>query len=182
MTETASTADAVPPGYQRVGDNRIRELVGRGLEEFVVGQIIEHRPARTVTETDHVLTLALTGNGAPVHSDLRFCEQMGRERPLVCGVVTLGIVLGATVRSTSGLTSGNLALDGLRLEHPVHVGDTLRAETEILAARLSNSRPQHGVVTCRTDGYNQHDQRVITFTRVFLVPADASQVRDAAGY
>ena len=97
-------------------------------------------------------------------------------------MVTLGIVLGATVRSTSGLTAANLALDGLRLENPVHVGDTLRAETEILTARHSRSRPEHGVVTCRTNGYNQHDQRVITFTRAFLVPADATQVRDATDY
>ncbi|WP_395108334.1 MaoC family dehydratase [Actinomadura sp. SCN-SB] len=173
---------AVPPGYRAIGDRRLREVVGRGLEEFVVGQIIEHRPARTVTETDHLLTLALTANPAPVHSDIRFCEQTGRDRPLVCGMVTLGIVLGATVRSTSGLTTANLALDGLRLENPVHVGDTLRAETEILTARRSRNRPEHGVVTCRINGYNQRDQRVITFTRVFLVPADAIQVRDATGY
>ncbi|MGH2456492.1 MAG: MaoC family dehydratase [Candidatus Limnocylindria bacterium] len=172
----------VPQGYRRVGENRIRENVGFGLSDFVVGQVIEHRPARTVTETDHVLTLALTGNPAPVHSDTQFCEQTSRDRPLVCGIVSLGIVLGATVRATSGLTTANLALDELRLENPVYVGDTLRAETEILTTRPSQSRPECGVVTCRTTGYNQHDQRVITFTRTFLVPADARQVRDTTGY
>lgn len=172
----------IPHGYRPVGENRIRENVGFGLEDFVVGQVIEHRPARTVTETDHVMTLALTSNPAPIHSDAQFCERTGRDRPLVCGMVTLGIVLGATVRSTSGLTTGNLAMDALRLEHPVHVGDTLRAETEIVEARRSKSRPQHGIVTCRINGYNQHDQRVITFTRTFLVPADASTVRDATDY
>ncbi|HEX6467874.1 MAG TPA: MaoC family dehydratase [Streptosporangiaceae bacterium] len=174
--------DSFLSGYRIVGDNRIRELVGHGLTEFVVGQIIEHRPARTVTETDHLLSLALTGNPAPVHSDLRFCAATGRDRPLVCGMVTLGIVLGATVRSTSGLTIGNLALDELRLERPVHIADTLRAETEILTARRSRSRPEQGVVTCRTSGYNQHDERVITFTRAFLVPADADRVRDSTDY
>jgi itaconyl-CoA hydratase len=175
-------SSTIPQGYRPVGENRVREIVGRGLNDFVVGQVIEHRPARTVTETDHVMTLALTGNPAPVHSDTEFCERTGRDRPLVCGMVTLGIVLGATVRSTSGLTTGNLSVDGLRLEHPVHVGDTLRAQTEILTARPSKSRPEYGVVTCRIDGYNQHGQRVITFTRAFLVPADAGQVRDATDY
>ncbi|WP_083983187.1 MaoC family dehydratase [Actinomadura hibisca] len=179
---TTGPDEPVPPGYRAVGDHRVRELVGRGLDEFVIGQIIEHRPARTVTETDHLLTLALTGNPAPVHSDLEFCAATGRDRPLVCGMVTLGIVLGATVRSTSGLTTANLALDALRLEHPVHVGDTLRAETQILAARRSTSRPEHGVITCRVNGYNQHHQRVITFTRAFLVPADADPVRATTGY
>lgn len=172
----------VPQGYRLVGENRFRELVGRGLDEFAADQVIEHRPARTVTDSDHILTLALTGNPAPVHSDAQFCERTGRERPLVCGIVTLGIVVGASVRSTSGLTTANLALDDVRFEHPVHVGDTLRAETEILTCRPSQSRPEHGVVTCRTVAHNQHDQRVITFTRTFLVPADAGAVRDATDY
>lgn len=171
-------------GYRAVGEGRLREVVGRGLEEFgaLVGQTIEHRPARTVTETDHAMTLALTGNVAPVHGDAQFCERIGRERPLVCGVVTLGLVVGASVRSTSGLTTANLALDNVRFEQPVHVGDTLRAETEILSARPSASRPGQGVVTCRTTAFNQFDQRVITLTRAFLVPADASAVRTATAY
>jgi len=175
-------SSVIPQGYRLVGENRIRENIGLGLTDFVVGQVIEHRPARTVTETDHTLMLFLTGNPAPVHSDTQFCERSGRDRPLVCGTVTLGIVLGATVRTISGLTTASLALDELRLTNPVHVGDTLCAETEILTARPSTSRPDCGIVTCRTTGYNQHDQQVITFTRTFLVPADARQVRDLTDY
>ncbi|KNE83323.1 MaoC family dehydratase [Streptomyces xinghaiensis] len=179
MTETTAAQ-----GYQVVGEGRLREVVGRGLEEFgaLVGQTIEHRPARTVTDTDHAMTLGLTGNVAPVHSDAEFCARTGRERPLVCGVVTLGLVIGASVRSTSGLTTANLALDDVRFEQPVHVGDTLRAETEILSARPSASRPDQGVVTVRTTAFNQFDRRVITLTRAFLVPADATAVRTATGY
>lgn len=172
----------LPLGYRVVGENRVREVVGLGLAEFVVGQVIEHRPARTVTETDHVQILALTGNGAPVHSDVEFCRATGRDRVLVCGILTMNLVLGATVRSTSGLTTSNLALDEVRFEHPVHVGDTLRAESTVLAARRSASRLADGVVTCRIAGYNQHGQRVFSCTRTFLVPADASIVRDATGY
>ncbi|MDX3233062.1 MaoC family dehydratase [Streptomyces sp. ME19-01-6] len=150
------TGTTVVQGYRSVGEGRLREVVGRGLEEFgaLVGQIIEHRPARTVTDTDHAMTLALTGNVAPVHSDAQFCERSGRERPLVCGVVTLGLAIGASVRSTSGLTTANLALDDVRFEQPVHVGDTLRAETEILSARPSASCPGQGVVMCRTTAFN----------------------------
>ncbi|MGW5679612.1 MaoC family dehydratase [Streptomyces sp. NPDC003860] len=173
---------STPPGYRLVGTNRVRENVGLGLDDFIVGQVIEHRPARTVTETDHTLMLALTSNPAPIHSDTEFCHATGRKQVLVCGMMTLGIVLGATVRATSGLTAGNLSVDELRLEHPVHVGDTLRAETEIVAARRSRSRPEHGIVTCRISGFNQRDERVIVFTRVFLVPADATTVRDSTAY
>ena len=134
-----------------------------------------------MTETDHLLTLALSGNPAPVHSDAQFCDRTGRGQVLVCATVTLGIVLGATVRATSALTTASLALDELRLPHPVHVGDTLRAETEILAVRRSRSRSDHAILTCRVTGYNQHEQQVITFTRTFLIPADPT-IRDTTDY
>jgi itaconyl-CoA hydratase len=101
---------------------------------------------------------------------------------LVCGMVTLQIVMGASVRSTSGLTTANLALDELRMEHPVYVGDTLYAQTEITEARQSQSRPEHGIVTTKISGFNQHGKRVIVFRRTFLVPADAPSVRDATNY
>lgn len=172
----------VPAGYRRVAEKRIREVVGHGLEDFVPGQVIEHRPARTVIETEHVQILALMGNPAPVHSDIEFCKSTGRDRVLVCGLLTQNIVLGLTVRSTSGLTTGNLALDEVRFEHPVYVGDTLRAQSEILAARRCTSRPDDGVVTCRVEGYNQHDQRVFRCTRTFFVPVDGHAVREATGY
>jgi itaconyl-CoA hydratase len=177
-----SPMSSTPQGYRPVGENRVREIVGRGLADFTVGEVIEHRPARTVSDMDRSMVLALTGNPAPVHSDTEYCARTGREELLVCGVTTLGIVIGATVRSTSGLTSANLALDEVKFTSPVHVGDTLGAETEVLKARRSASRPDQGVVTCRTTAFNQHGEQVITFTRTFLVPADATSVRDAADY
>jgi hypothetical protein len=82
------------------------------VRRLVVGLIIEHRPARTVTETDHVLTLALTGNPAPVHSDLRFCVQSGRDRPLVLPDPHRGV---PTNRSTAHLdAAARSAPGGLR--------------------------------------------------------------------
>ncbi|MFE9446356.1 hypothetical protein ACFYO2_47455 [Streptomyces sp. NPDC006602] len=90
--------------------------------------------------------------------------------------------MGASVRSISGLTTANLALDELRLEHPVFVGDTLYAQTEITEARQSRSRPEYDVVTCKISGFNQDRQRVIVFQRTFFVPADAPAVRDTTNY
>ncbi|WP_043663255.1 MaoC family dehydratase [Streptomyces xylophagus] len=175
---------SVPQGFHRISENRNRESVGLGLEDFanIVGTVIEHRPARTVTETEHVQILALTGNEAPVHSDVEFCNRTGRDQVLVCGILTMNIVLGLTVRTTSALTTANLGLDEVRFEQPVHVGDTLRAQSEVLTARRSKTRPEYGIVTCRISGYNQHDQRVFTCTRTFLVPADANVVRDTTNY
>jgi itaconyl-CoA hydratase len=173
---------SVPAGFRPVEGGRIREVVGLGLAGLVPGLVIEHRPARTVTEAEHVQVLALMGNEAPIHSDTEYCRRTGHPQVLVCGMLTLNIVLGMTVRSTSGMTTGNLALDEVRWEKPVHVGDTLSARSTVLSARRSNSRSDQGIVTCRVDGFNQHGDRVVTGTRTFFVPADPDVVRDATGY
>ncbi|MFJ5229356.1 MaoC family dehydratase [Kitasatospora sp. NPDC088391] len=173
---------SLPAGFRRVEGVRIREVVGLGLDDLVPGLAIEHRPARTVTEAEHVQVLALMGNEAPVHSDTEYCRRTGHLCVLVCGMLTLNIVLGMTVRTTSGMTAGNLALDEVRWKAPVHVGDTLSARSTVLTARRSNSRPDLGIVTCRVDGFNQRGEVVVTGTRTFFVPADPAAHRDTTGY
>jgi itaconyl-CoA hydratase len=64
----------------------------------------------------------------------------------------------------------NLGWREVRLPAPVFAGDTLRAETEILSKRESQSRPGQGIVTVRTRGLNQRDEVVIEFERSILVP------------
>lgn len=177
-----AVSSELPQGYRRVAEERIRENVGFGYDDFVIGMIIEHRPGRTVTETDNVLMATLTGNAAPIHTDAHYSRQTEWARILVCSGVTLTIVAGMTVRSTSGLTVGNLGLDNVRFENPVFIGDTLYAETEILARRRSQSRPENGIVTCRTTGVNQDGEPVVRFTRTFLVPTDPESIRAATQY
>ncbi|WP_455351336.1 MaoC family dehydratase [Streptomyces sp. SYSU K217416] len=172
----------LPQGYRLIAEGRIRENVGLGYGDLAVGMVIEHRPGRTVTEFDNLMGTALTGNAAPVHTDAHFSSNTEWGRILVCGGVTLNLLAGMTVRSTSGLTVANLGLDGVRFEAPVFVGDTLYAESEILARRLSKSRPENGIVTCRTSGRNQAGTRVLLFTRTFLVPTDPETVRAATNY
>jgi acyl dehydratase len=55
------------------------------------------------------------------------------------------------------------------LPHPVFEGNTIYSQSEVLEARESRSRPEVGVVTVRTTGYNQDGVVVITFKRTLLV-------------
>ncbi|MFB6617695.1 MaoC family dehydratase [Streptomyces sp. NPDC056367] len=172
----------LPPGYRRIEPERIRENVGLAYDDLTPGLVIEHRPGRTVTETDNLLGTALTGNVAPIHTDAHYSSQTRWGRILICGGVTLNFVAGMSVRSISGLTSANLALDRVRFQAPVHVGDTLYAQTKILTRRHSDSQPGNGLITCHTTGHNQDGTCVLTFTRTFLIPLDADAVRNAAHY
>ncbi|MGW3668555.1 MaoC family dehydratase [Streptomyces sp. NPDC005141] len=175
-------ADPLPQGYRRLAGNRIRENIGLGYRDLTPGLTIEHRPGRTVTETDNLLGTALAGNSAPIHTDAHYSAHTEWGRILVCGGVTLNLVAGMTVRSTSGLTLANLALTDVAFTAPVFIGDTLYATTEVLHRRHSASRPGSGLITCRTEGHNQDDTPVLAFTRTFLVPTDPDAVRDATNY
>lgn len=45
-----------------LGNNRFRESFGRYFEEFEVGHVYEHRPGRTITESDNTWFTLLTMN------------------------------------------------------------------------------------------------------------------------
>ncbi|MEV6048691.1 MaoC family dehydratase [Streptomyces xanthochromogenes] len=175
-------AAPLPHGYREIKEDRLRENVGLTYGELAPGLVIEHRPGRTVTELDNLLGAALSGNVAPIHTDAHYSSRTQWGRILVCSGVTLNLVAGMTVRSVSGLTTANLAVDHVHFTAPVHIGDTLYAETKILTRRTSGSRPDTGVITCHTTAHNQDSNAVLSFTRTFLIPLDADTARDTTNY
>jgi len=52
---------------------------------------------------------------------------------------------------------------------PVYEGDTIYSRSKVLALRESNSRPNLGLVTVATEGYNQDGTIVLTYRRTFMV-------------
>lgn len=59
---------------------------------------------------------------------------------------------------------GGKGIDELRWLRPVHPGDTLRIEVEVLEKRVSESRPAIGHVRTKLVGYNQDEEAVIEWT------------------
>ena len=64
----------------------------------------------------------------------------------------------------------NLGWKEIALVAPVFPGDTLYAESQVVAKRESKSRPDAGIVTVKTTGRNQHRVDVCLFERSMLVP------------
>jgi itaconyl-CoA hydratase len=83
--------------------------------------------------------------------------------------LTLSLVTGLSVPDTSENGAANLGWKDVRLPAPVFVGDTLWAESEVLALRESETRPAVGIVEIRTRGINQRGETVIEFRRTFMV-------------
>jgi itaconyl-CoA hydratase len=143
--------------------------VSRTFEELEVGAVYRSRHGRTVLEADNVWFTLLTMNTNPIHFDAEYAATTEWERPLVDSTFTLALVTGLTVPDVSE-HGVNLGWDEVRLLKPVFAGDTIRAETEVLSKRESQSRPDSGIVRVRTRGLNQRDEVVISFERAIMLP------------
>lgn len=155
--------------HRYISEQRYRERIGPSYNELEVGDIYEHRPGRTITESDCVLGSLIFMNPHPIHIDADYAGRTGFARLLVNSSITLGIVSGMTVRSTSGQGIANLGWDRVRLRSPVFVGDTLYAQSRIAGKRPSASRPGEAVVTIEVTAKNQRDEIVLTYERSFLM-------------
>ncbi|MEW4467799.1 MaoC family dehydratase [Parasphingorhabdus sp. JC815] len=156
-------------GVIEVSPGRFRETFGRYFEDFEVGHIYEHRPGRTITDTDNVHFTLLTMNTHPAHFDYEFAKKTEFEKPLICSPLTVALMVGMSVSDTSQKAVANLGWDKIKMTKPMFPGDTLYAESEVLEKRESSSRPEQGIVTIKTIGKNQHDDIVCTFERTMLI-------------
>ena len=142
---------------------------GRFFEDFAVGDVYVHRLGRTVLDVDNSWFTLLTQNTAPIHFDRHYAAGTEFGRPLVDSTFTLALVTGQSVADVSQNVMANLGWDEVRLPAPVYEGDTIYSESEVLETRPSRSRPEVGIVTVRTTGYNQDGVVVITFSRTIMV-------------
>ena len=118
-------------------DDRPR-IVQRGLyaEELQIGAVYAHRPGRTLTEADNVLFTTMTMNPQALHLDAAWAETTEFGQRLVNSMLTLATVVGASVAQlTQGTLVANLGFSEISFPRPLHHGDTLYSETEILSVR-----------------------------------------------
>ena len=141
---------------------------GRAFEDFAVGQVLRHPLGRTISAADNAWTTLIAVNTNPIHFDAHYASQTEFKKPLVNSPLTLAIVTGLSVADISRYAV-NLGWDEVRMPNPVFEGDTIYAQTEVLSARESKSRPHQGIVEVKTTGFNQDGTVVMTFRRSVLV-------------
>ena len=143
-------------------------MSGRCYEDFEVGEILRHPLGRTISATDNTWFTLLTVNSNPIHFDAHYASQTEFGRPLVNSTLTLAVVTGLSVAEISQYAV-NLGWDEVRMPAPVFEGDTIYAQTEVLARRESKSRPNMGLVEVRSTGFKQDGTVVMEFRRTILV-------------
>jgi acyl dehydratase len=167
---------------RQVAEKRYRESYGRYFEDFEIGAVYEHRPGRTITESDNIQFSLLTMNHHPLHCDAAYAAKSEFSRPLVNSALTLAIVVGMSVADVSQKAIANLGWQEIKLFAPVFPGDTVYAESEVLEMRPSRTRPSEGIVTVRTTGRKADGTIFMSFVRSVLIPRRGHGIEEAAGY
>ncbi len=142
---------------------------GNRYEDFTVGRVFKHHWGRTITESDSVLFTTLTLGYNPIYFNADYAQAHGHGRLVVNPLLVFNTVFGLTVEDLSEGGGPFLGVDALSYPKPVYVGDTVYAESEVISARETESRPEYGIVTWHTIGRNQDDETIIDYTRTNLV-------------
>ncbi|HKT76608.1 MAG TPA: MaoC family dehydratase [Sphingobium sp.] len=151
-------------------------MAGRHFDEWQLGDRLAHDIRRTVTETDNLLFSTMTHNPQPLHIDAEAARASEFGQILVNGTFTFALMVGLSVADTTlGTLVANLGYDKLVMPKPVFIGDTLRATSEVVELRASQSRPGAGIVTFRHELLNQRDELVCQCLRSALLSRKAAQ-------
>ena len=142
----------------------------RYLEDLVVGETASFGACPVTRE--EVIAFAARYDPQPFHLSDEAAARTQFGRLAASGWHTAAMTMSMLVahwqaHPQAGL--GSPGLDELRWLRPVHPGDTLRCETELLDKRASATRPGLGITKARTTVFNQHDQPVMTFVANGLI-------------
>jgi acyl dehydratase len=153
---------------------------GRVFEDFEPGDVYRHWPGKTITEYDDHLFCLITMNHHPLHMDAWYAENETQfKKNVVVGNLVYSVVLGMSVPDVSGSAVANLEVEELKHQKPTFHGDTIYAETKVLDKKESSSKPDRGIVTVETRGFNQRGEEVCYFRRkVMVYKRDAVPARE----
>ena len=143
---------------------------GRLLDDFVVSDTYHHPWEVTIDDGMLAMFAASFLDPNPLYSSRRFARELGFKDRVVHPLVMLNLGLSFTVHDISEQAIAHLAYIDLRFPNPAYSGDTVSVYSEILGLRVSESKPDRGVVHLRTTGVNQDGEVVVTFERKALIP------------
>jgi acyl dehydratase len=145
------------------------EAKGHAFEDFEVGGVFPHHWGRTLTESDATLFATVTLSYSPLYTNREAALALGHPTTPVHPMLVLSTVVGLSVEDLSEAGGPFLGMEDVAFHHPVYPGDTLTATSEVVAVRDSGSRPDFGIVTWHTRGFDAGGRCVVEYHRSNLV-------------
>jgi acyl dehydratase len=107
----------------------------------------------------------------PFHLDDAAARRSIFGRIAASGWHTASLSMRLLVDGEMAIAGGLIGLGGeITWPRATYPGDTLHVESEVLAIRVSESKPDRGIVTVRNQTLNQHDEPVQIVVVKMLVP------------
>jgi itaconyl-CoA hydratase len=152
-------------------EQRTKKLTkGNFYEDFSIGQVFEHHWGRTINEGDNSLFSAATMSYNPMYFNAEYARAHGHPGIVVNPMLVFLTVFGLSVEDLSEVGGLFLGVEDLTFHRSVYPSDTLYARSTVLEKRESASRPDSGIVTWHTEGFDQQARLVIDFRRANLIP------------
>lgn len=147
----------------------VKRHKGNRYEDFAIGQVFQHHWGRTINEGDNSLFTTLTLSYNPLYFNAPYAKAIGHTGTVVNPMLVFLTVFGLSVEDLSEAGGLFLGVDDLTFHRPVYPGETLTARSVVVDKRESDSRPEQGIVTWHTEGFDEHGERVIDFHRTNFV-------------
>jgi len=145
------------------------QLCEHYLEDFAVGQT--YRSGQLRIDKERTLAFAAEFDPQPFHLDEAAARQSIFGGLTASGwhtaAVTMRLLVGSELKPAGGLIGAGF--DECRWPRPVHPGDELHVECEVIEVRPSRSRPEQGMIKLRTSTLNQNGQVVLTYVANLVV-------------
>lgn len=142
---------------------------GNGLDDMHVGQVFEHHWGRTLSEADNTQFSTTTLHFNPIYFNAEYAKAHGHPSVVINPMLVFLTVFGLSVEDLSESGGAFLGVEDLTFHQHVYPGETLTSRSEVLDIRPSGSRPNAGIATWHTQGFNQRGERVIDFKRTNMI-------------
>jgi len=139
----------------------LNQSSGRYLDDFAVGQTFGS--GRLRIDKEQIFAFAAEFDPQPFHLDEAAARDSIFGGLAASGwhtaAVTMRLLLDSELKPAGGIIGAGL--DECRWPRPVHPGDELRVECEVIEVRPSKSRPEQGLIKLRTTTLNQDGEAVL---------------------
>jgi itaconyl-CoA hydratase len=153
---------------------------GNTFDDFQVGQTFDHHWGRTLTAADNLLFSTTLCYWNPLYCNEVFARENGHPTSPINPMLLLCTAVGLSVEDLTENSAAFLGINDCVFHTPVYPGDTVRAISTVLSTRRSSSRPGEGIVTWRTEVFNEQDQVVLSYERSNLIAnTPVTGIRDA---
>lgn len=145
---------------------------GKSIDKLQIGELAFF--SKTITETDIYLFAGITGDLNPAHINDEAAKKTRFKKRIAHGMLTASFI--STVIGTQLPGAGTIYLEqSIRFTKPVYIGDTIKAEVEII--ELIHSKNQ---VKLKTVCINQEEEIVLEGIALVMPPKAQNHLREVS--